>query len=469
MSLASIIIPCFNDGKYLPDTLKSALAQTYTNIEIIIIDDGSTDPATIELIDAIDNDKIKKYKTGNNGPAHARNYGIGKAGGEYILPLDSDDIIDPTYIEKAISILENNAEIGVVYCKANLFGLENRTWELPPYSNEEMLVDNIVFVTSVFRKRDWSEVDGFSEIYKEGFEDYDFWLKFIEKGKQIYQIPEILFFYRIREHSRTQNLVQRKSLYKYYDMLTDQHSKMYQEHCLSIIKRLRRDLIEQKIYGAKTTQSTSINDFSTKVLIKEILKRKAPIFLKARSYFDKIRDFLKKLIKKVKFNSLKLMDIILRKSSKEILQPYCAEKIDRKKYNNKNSDIKIIAFYLPQFHRTKENDEWWGKGFTEWTNVKMARPIFKGHFQPKYPSDEIGYYDLSDIENIEKQAKIMHDYNIDGLAIYYYNFSGTKVLTKPLDIIYNNRNIDIKYCLFWANENWTSIWNGDEKKILSRK
>ncbi len=119
---------------------------------------------------------------------------------------------------------------------------------------------------------------------------------------------------------------------------------------------------------------------------------------------------------------------------------------------------------MPQFHRTKEKKNGGARIMSD--KCKNARPIFKGHFQPKYPSDEIGYYDLSDIENIEKQAKIMHEYNIDGLAIYYYNFSGTKVLTKPLDIIYNNGNIAIKYCLFWANENWTSIWNGNEKKIL---
>ena len=128
-------------------------------------------------------------------------------------------------------------------------------------------------------------------------------------------------------------------------------------------------------------------------------------------------------------------------------------------------NIKPIAFYLPQFHRIKENDEWWGKGFTEWTNVAKAKENFVGHYQPHVPS-EMGFYDLDDVERMREQAKMALDHGIYGFCFYYYRFKGgRRILEKPIEQ-YAESNIDFPFCYCWANENWTRTWDGLDKDVL---
>lgn len=111
MEKVSIIMPCYNDGKYIKESIDSVLAQTYPELELIIIDDGSDDPETQNILHNIQDERITILNNYHRGPAHARNHGIMEATGTYILPLDSDDKIDPCYVEKAVNILENNANI----------------------------------------------------------------------------------------------------------------------------------------------------------------------------------------------------------------------------------------------------------------------------------------------------------------------------------------------------------------------
>jgi hypothetical protein len=127
--------------------------------------------------------------------------------------------------------------------------------------------------------------------------------------------------------------------------------------------------------------------------------------------------------------------------------------------------MKVIAFYLPQYHPIPENDEWWGKGFTEWTNVKKAQPLFKGHRQPRIPLNN-NYYHLLDPDVQQWQASTAKDHGIDGFCYYHYWFNGHKLLEKPFEQVLNSGKPDFPFCFAWANEPWTRAWDGGDKEVL---
>jgi len=129
--------------------------------------------------------------------------------------------------------------------------------------------------------------------------------------------------------------------------------------------------------------------------------------------------------------------------------------------------IKFLAYYLPQYHSIPENDKWWGKGFTEWTNVLKAKPLFKEHYQPIVPG-QLGYYDLLKHPSIqEEQAKLAKDHGVDGFIYYQYWFGNKMLLESPAEAMLKNKNINIPFCFCWANETWKGIWHGlDNAEVL---
>lgn len=132
--------------------------------------------------------------------------------------------------------------------------------------------------------------------------------------------------------------------------------------------------------------------------------------------------------------------------------------------------MKIIALYLPQYHRTPENDLWWGKGYTEWTAVKNSRPLYKGHKEPRKPLKG-NYYDLSDEtgKTWKWQAELANKYNIYGFCIYHYWFKGKKLLYRPMEILREHPEIDIHYCICWANETWCRNWYDQDRTVLMKQ
>lgn len=278
MKKVSIIIPVFNTKHYyINDAINSALKQTYKNIEIIIVNDGSTDKETIEYLETINNPVIKVFHQENKGLAEARNKGIKNCSGEYILPLDSDDIIDSTYIEKACNIMNSISDIGIVYCKANLFGTKSGEWKLDDYNFPNILSGNCIFCTALFRKSDWEKVGGYKKEMIYGWEDFEFWLSLIENGAKVYKIPEILFHYRQHNESMLSGVISSRlkysweQIYKFHKDLYKKHGGHLYEKYIENLNTKTKNSLGENIFSIKNTTSRKV---ITILWIKFKIKRK---------------------------------------------------------------------------------------------------------------------------------------------------------------------------------------------------
>lgn len=229
--LVSIIVPCYKQAEYLPETLDSVLAQTYQEWECVIVNDGS--PDNTEKIAKRYKDKDHRFKyvsQKNKGLSSARNTGVANSKGEFILPLDADDLIAPTYLEKAVGHITLFPETKLVYCKAEKFGKENCYWDLPLYDYDNFIWNNCIFCSAMYRHSDFDKIGGYSENMMNGYEDWDFWLKLLKKDDVVYRIDEVLFYYRVKDVSMVKEATSRSVLSENLVKLCRNHPDVYEPY-----------------------------------------------------------------------------------------------------------------------------------------------------------------------------------------------------------------------------------------------
>ncbi len=199
----SIIIPVFNAGRFLARALDSVEAQTERDFEVVVVDDGSIDRRTHKILDqAAERPGVTVHRTENRGPSAARNLAIERSRGAYILPLDADDYLAPTYLEKTIPVLDAEPALGVAYTWVGLVGGHHGTWKTGGFGVRELLTRCTIHVTSLYRRRLWEDVGGYDPRFVESCEDWDLWLGAATRGWQGRCVPEVLVYYRRSTSSR---------------------------------------------------------------------------------------------------------------------------------------------------------------------------------------------------------------------------------------------------------------------------
>lgn len=240
----SVIVPCYNHGKFIHEMLQSVLKQTYPYYEVIIVNDGSTDD-TAKILNRIKHKKVRIFHTANHGPAHARNLAITHAKGDLIVNLDADDKMAPDFIRRCIEIMDSRPDVGIVYSDVVYFGAKNEHFNIPEYSFENMLRNNCIVANACFRKADWEKTEGYSSFMQYGYEDFDFWLSILELGKAVYKINEPLILYRTHKNADDSRSGRRKKSAEQMDEVVVQafrlHRKLYEQSPLVMTEFLERE------------------------------------------------------------------------------------------------------------------------------------------------------------------------------------------------------------------------------------
>lgn len=248
--LVSVIVPCYNEGQYLLECIESIEKQTYKNIEIIVVNDGSTDSCTLEVLSQLDNTKLKVISIDNCGVAIARNVGIKYSKGNFILPIDGDDKIAPQYVERCMNVLLSNKEIDIVYSNTRLFDGKNKIFGLSSFNMKSMLKQNCVVCTAIYRKNDYQLINGYKENMIYGLEDWDFWLTMLANDKKFYCIPDTLFYYRIKKQSRNSTFIKNQDKQKKtFQQLYANNEELYKKYNITLDSIIPTNSLGEKILG----------------------------------------------------------------------------------------------------------------------------------------------------------------------------------------------------------------------------
>jgi hypothetical protein len=241
--LISVVIPCYNDGAYLPETINRLQQQTFQDFEIIVVNDGSTDTKTFEVLDQLALQGVMVLHKENGRMSSARNHGVKHANGTYIAALDADDYFDPSFFEKAVAILNADQNIAVVTSYIQMFGEFKKTSK-PRGGNEyNFLFSNQCPACAMVRKKNWIQVGGYDEKMIHGYEDWEFYIRITQQGWTVHVIPEKLLFYRQTKKSTHKNdtLIHRKEIVNY---IVEKHKDWYVQKLKELI--LNEDIVYRK-------------------------------------------------------------------------------------------------------------------------------------------------------------------------------------------------------------------------------
>jgi glycosyltransferase involved in cell wall biosynthesis len=231
----SIVIPCFNHGEFLPEAVASVTRIGRDDVELIVVDDGSTDERARKEMDALPAQGIKVILQENMGLAAARNAGILASQGEYLFPLDADDRLRSGWIDRGIGILDSDQRVGVVYGDTQCFGTHTDRWHVGPFDTERLLHWNFIHASALYRRSVWEQNSGYDGTMPvQGLEDWDFWLGTLQHGWRFSYVPEVFFEYRRNERSMITRTAGFEDQVR--EFVAKKHGLLYRQAWLSLVR-----------------------------------------------------------------------------------------------------------------------------------------------------------------------------------------------------------------------------------------
>lgn len=248
----SVVVPCFNHGEFLREAVASVLNARRDDMELIVVDDGSSDERTRQEMDVLSSQGIAVVRQQNKGLSAARNAGVEASQGEYIFPLDADDHMRPDWIGRGIEILDSSPRTGVVCGDTEFFGTQTGRWHGGPFDLNKLLEGNYITASALYRRSVWEQNGGYDVTMLRGFEDWDFWLSAVERGWQFAYVPQVFFDYRKAADSMLTRALAFET--KTAEFIAEKHCRLYREAWLSLMQE-RKDLMTERQSVKRTFDS----------------------------------------------------------------------------------------------------------------------------------------------------------------------------------------------------------------------